>query len=118
MNWRLLFANPWRLAPAMMPASPVSARYKSPGSRDLNRLLTSGSSGSGPDDKETVEVQRRRRTEFHGASPASGCPEARTRRWRRQHPTSWRHGRHKWRLPPTERLGRVSPWPADGWRRS
>ena len=75
MNWRLLFANPWRLAPAMMPASPVSARYRSPGSRDLNRLLTSGSSGSGPDDKETVEVQRRRRTESTGPRRRADAPK-------------------------------------------
>ena len=75
MNWRFLFANPWRLAPAIMPASPVSARHKSPGSRGLNRLLTSGSSGSGPDDKETVEVQRRRRTESTGPRRRADAPK-------------------------------------------
>ena len=102
MNWRFLFANPWRLAPAIMPASPVSARYRSPGSPNLNRLLTSGSSGSGPDDKETVEVQRRRRTESTGPRRRADAPKRERDDGGGSTPPPERHGRHKWRLPSTD----------------
>ena len=78
MNLKFLFTNPWRLAPAIMPASPVSARHRSSNFRDLNRLLTSGSSGSGSDDKETVEVQRRRRTRSTGPRRRADAPKTRT----------------------------------------
>ena len=117
MNWRLLFANSWRLAPAMMPASPVSARYKSYGSRDLNRLLTSGSSSSGPDDKETVEVQRRRRTKSTGPRRRADAPNANTT-MAAAAPRLLAARAAQVADPAHRAARRVSPWPADGWRRS
>ena len=75
MNWKSYSPNPWRLGSGDHARVAGLCQIQVPWLKRLKRLLTVGFSGSGSDDKETVEVQRRRRTESTGPRRRAEAPK-------------------------------------------